>query len=195
MASEKTKLVDGGEPKNFYFLNQTGGGGTADSDKKEVELNTSGGGTTLATTSATDGGFSFGEFFGNMFGKKGYDRVSNSLDKPRKVPVKVEPKVFFANERTFLSWLHMSVTLASISVAIVAFAEANEWSQLYGLLLMPVAIAFCVYSLWTYLKRARMIRLKHPGPYDDRVGPVVLAVLLGLSILVNFCVKLFYLSS
>ena len=24
---------------------------------------------------------------------------------PRKVPVKVEPKVFFANERTFLSWL------------------------------------------------------------------------------------------
>ena len=40
--------------------------------------------------------------------------------KPRKVPVKVEPKVFFANERTFLAWLHMSVTLASISVAIVA---------------------------------------------------------------------------
>lgn len=43
-----------------------------------------------------------------------------SQTKPRKVPVKVEPKVFFANERTFLSWLHMSLTLASISVAIVA---------------------------------------------------------------------------
>jgi hypothetical protein len=38
----------------------------------------------------------------------------------RKVPVKIEPKVFFANERTFLAWLHMSVTLASIAVAIVA---------------------------------------------------------------------------
>ena len=38
----------------------------------------------------------------------------------RKVPVKVEPKVFFANERTFLAWLHMSLTLASISVGIVA---------------------------------------------------------------------------
>jgi hypothetical protein len=32
----------------------------------------------------------------------------------------VEPKVFFANERTFLAWLNMSVTLASISVAILA---------------------------------------------------------------------------
>jgi hypothetical protein len=38
----------------------------------------------------------------------------------RKVPVKIEPKVFFANERTFLAWLHMSVTLATISIAIVA---------------------------------------------------------------------------
>lgn len=36
------------------------------------------------------------------------------------VPVKVEPKVYFANERTFLSWLHMAVTLATISMAIVA---------------------------------------------------------------------------
>ena len=38
----------------------------------------------------------------------------------RKVPVKVEPKVFFANERTFLAWIHMSLTMASISVGIVA---------------------------------------------------------------------------
>jgi hypothetical protein len=118
MASEKTKLVDSGEPKNFYFLNQSGGG--ASTDAREIELNTSSGGAALATTSATEGGFAIGDFFSNLFAKKGYDRLSNSLDKPRKVPVKVEPKVFFANERTFLSWLHMSVTLASISVAIVA---------------------------------------------------------------------------
>ncbi len=38
----------------------------------------------------------------------------------RKVPVKVEPKVFFANERTFLAWLHMSLTLASIAVGILS---------------------------------------------------------------------------
>lgn len=27
------------------------------------------------------------------------------------VPMRIEPKTFFANERTFLSWLHMSVTI------------------------------------------------------------------------------------
>jgi hypothetical protein len=54
--------------------------------------------------------------------KNGYQKVKSpaTREKPRKVPVKVEPKVFFANERTFLAWLHMAVTLASISMAIVA---------------------------------------------------------------------------
>ncbi len=28
----------------------------------------------------------------------------NMKTKPRKVPVKVEPKVFFSNERTFIAW-------------------------------------------------------------------------------------------
>ena len=58
----------------------------------------------------------------------------------------------------------MSITLSSISVAIIAFADANEWSQIYGLMMMPVAIAFCVYSLYMYMKRATMIRGRHPGP-------------------------------
>jgi uncharacterized membrane protein YidH (DUF202 family) len=56
-------------------------------------------------------------------------------------------------ERTFLAWLNMSVTLASISVAILAFADHNEFSQLYGFILLPVAIAFVVYALRTYVRR------------------------------------------
>jgi len=109
----------------------------------------------------------------------------------RKVPVKVEPKVYFANERTFLAWMHMSVMLASISIAIVAFADANEWSQFYGLMLMPVSIAFCCYSLYMYTKRARMIRRKEPGPYEEKMGPIVLSVILALSVVINFFVKLY----
>ena len=69
--------------------------------------------------------------------------------KERKVPVKVEPKVFFANERTFLAWLHVSVILAGASVAIVAFADNGDpYSQMYGIILLPVAIAFILYSMY-----------------------------------------------
>ncbi|TFJ81246.1 hypothetical protein NSK_007422 [Nannochloropsis salina CCMP1776] len=110
--------------------------------------------------------------------------------KIRKAPVKVEPKVFFANERTFLAWLNMSVTLASISVAILAFADHNEFSQIYGFTVLPVAVAFVIYALTTYTRRSFMLRNRMPGPYEDRVGPVVLTLLLCLSITVNFILKL-----
>jgi uncharacterized membrane protein YidH (DUF202 family) len=62
--------------------------------------------------------------------------------------IKVEPKVFFSNERTFIAWLHASTTLAGGSLAIVAFSEGNETSQLYGLIMLPVAIIFLTYALY-----------------------------------------------
>jgi uncharacterized membrane protein YidH (DUF202 family) len=49
---------------------------------------------------------------------------------PRKLAtstlMKIEPKTFFANERTFLAWLHMAVTVASISAALLGFSS-SEW--------------------------------------------------------------------
>jgi hypothetical protein len=150
--------------------------------------------------------------------------------KQRKAPIKVEPKVFFANERTFLAWLHISIILAGASIAILAFAdENNPGSQLYGIIMLPVAIAFIVYSMYqcefcweiqimyyifgcvclkisifSFLsdpifslfltkidaRRAYMIRNKHPGPYEDTVGPTVLGVILMLSIVCQFAIKL-----
>jgi uncharacterized membrane protein YidH (DUF202 family) len=69
--------------------------------------------------------------------------------KPRKAPIKVEPKVFFANERTFLAWMHISIILAGASIAILAFADYdNMGKQIYGLVMLPVAIAFIVYSMY-----------------------------------------------
>lgn len=115
-----------------------------------------------------------------------------TLSRDRKVPIKVEPKVFFANERTFLAWLHASVLLAGASVAIVAFADnSNPWSQLYGIILLPVAIAFICYSMYQYARRSAMIRRKDPGPYEDTVGPTVLGIMLMLSILAQFAVKVY----
>lgn len=119
-----------------------------------------------------------------------------TMVKPRKAPIKVEPKVFFANERTFLAWMHLSVTLAGASIAILAFAEdQNPFSQLYGVLLLPVAIAFIIYSMYQYARRAYMIRNRHPGPYEDTVGPSFLGIMLMVSIVSQFALKLYSLAS
>lgn len=136
-------------------------------------------------------------FWDKLFGRKSNPRSRNygevgTLLRERKVPIKIEPKVFFANERTFLAWLHASVLLAGASVAIVAFADDSDpWSQMYGIILLPVSIAFICYSMYQYARRAAMIRRKDPGPYEDTVGPTVLGIMLMLSILAQFTIKVY----
>lgn len=117
--------------------------------------------------------------------------IGTSFMKKRQAAIKIEPKVFFANERTFLAWLHSSVLLAGASIAVVSISGDNFLNQLYGIILLPIAITFMLYSMHQYGKRAQMIRRRAPGPYEDIVGPAVLAVVLMLSILAQFCIKVY----
>jgi uncharacterized membrane protein YidH (DUF202 family) len=145
--------------------------------------------------SSNTGGSSSWNLFSRLFGKSSkqqQQQQQHSLVKLRKAPVKIEPKVFFANERTFLAWMHLSVILAGASIAILAFAEdQNPLAQLYGVVLLPVAVSFIVYSMYQYARRAKMIRNRHPGPYEDTVGPVVLGIMLMISITTQFALKMY----
>jgi len=132
----------------------------------------------------------------NNMSVKGNSGAAGTMMKPRKAPIKIDPKVFFANERTFLAWLHISVLLAGVSIAILALAEdQNIFSIIYGILLLPVAIAFIVYSMVQYMRRSAMIRRRDPGPYEDIVGPTILTIMLMGSIIIQFSIKLYHLSS
>ena len=46
------------------------------------------------------------------------------------------------------------------------------------MIMLVTAICFCLYALVTYYWRSRRIRLRLDGPYDDLVGPALLAVAL-----------------
>ena len=104
--------------------------------------------------------------------------------------MRIEPKTFFANERTFLSWLHMSVTIGSIAAALLSFVggsgaggdpsaggEAAKGLSAHlvtviALLLLPVAIAMNGYAIFVFVWRSQMIAKKRPSQFDDRVGPL-----------------------
>lgn len=97
--------------------------------------------------------------FGILFGTKKKDAIhDHSIPalKQRKAPIKVEPKVFFANERTFLAWMHISIILAGSSIAILAFSDenTNTSSQVYGIIMLPVAVAFIVYAMYQCKSKA-----------------------------------------
>ena len=116
-------------------------------------------------------------------------KKKNNLNgrKPRKIPMKVEPKTYFANERTFLSWLHMAVTLGSIGGALIGFKDLSHTAstprkslntQIVGMVMSFVALIFCIYALRLYFWRSEAIRTKQVGTYDDRYGPAFLAFAL-----------------
>ena len=56
--------------------------------------------------------------------------------------------------------MHVSIILAGASIAILAFAgkKSNPGSEIYGLVMLPVAVGFIVYSMYQYTRRAFMIR-------------------------------------
>eukprot|EP00980_Cylindrotheca_fusiformis_P022446 scaffold9308_cov115-Cylindrotheca_fusiformis.AAC.9 len=69
--------------------------------------------------------------------------------------------------------------------------KQHPGSQVYGLIMLPVAICFILYAMFQYTRRAYMIRNKHPGPYDDTVGPTLLGIILMISIVAQFAIKLY----
>ncbi|KDD74760.1 VTC domain-containing protein [Helicosporidium sp. ATCC 50920] len=109
-------------------------------------------------------------------------------------PQRLEPKTFLASERTFLSWLHMAVTLAAIASALLAFAGAakDKHDPLHkvggnlvvfvALLLLPLAIAIVAYAVVAFHWRSTQIALKRAAAIDDQRGPYLLVTLVVLAL-------------
>ena len=104
------------------------------------------------------------------------------------VPVRVEPKVFFATERTFLAWLEFSIILGSIAATLLNFGDAVSLYSAWGFTI--VAIASLAYSLGLYLWRVRMIGARRTVRYHDWFGPSVLCAGLFVAVVVNFVGRL-----
>ena len=107
------------------------------------------------------------------------------------VQQKVEPKLHFANERTFIKWLHMAVILSSVSVGVMAFTDATSEAQDYAVLLLPLSLLFIFYALATFLWRSQQIKTRSDLRWDDPMGPVVLTCLLILALTTQFVLKVY----
>lgn len=104
------------------------------------------------------------------------------------VPVRVEPKVFFAAERTFLSWLEFSITLGGVAGVLLNFGDSVALYAAWGFTI--VAILSLSYSLVLYMWRVDMIRNRRAVRYHDWLGPSVLCGLLFISVVINFGMRL-----
>jgi uncharacterized membrane protein YidH (DUF202 family) len=106
------------------------------------------------------------------------------------LPTRVEPKVFFANERTFLSWLNFTVILGALAIGMLNFGDRPAFISSF--LFTGVAMATMIYALVTYHWRAKSIRMRGQAGFDDRFGPTLLAIVLLLAVVVNFVLRIKY---
>ncbi|KAI1368760.1 vacuolar transporter chaperone 4 [Xylaria arbuscula] len=103
------------------------------------------------------------------------------------VPVRVEPKVYFAAERTFLAWLEFSIYVGAIAATLLNFGEKPTTLAFVaaGVFTLLAILALC-YSVGIYLYRSKGIRERRVIKYYDRIGPTVLCGALFLGVVLNF---------
>jgi uncharacterized membrane protein YidH (DUF202 family) len=100
------------------------------------------------------------------------------------VPVRVEPKVQLATERTFLSWLEFSILLGSIAATLLNFGDGLALAAAWAFTIVACLSLF--YSAALFLWRVRMIRRRRAVTYHDKWGPSLLCLGLLAAVIVSF---------
>ncbi|GAA5938890.1 hypothetical protein JCM1841_000843 [Sporobolomyces salmonicolor] len=107
------------------------------------------------------------------------------------IPVRVEPKVFYANERTTLAWIEFSVIISAIGIGILSFSDPHDDVALAAAAsFTTVALLAILYTAYTYVWRVASIRARRAVSYHDWIGPSALCGVLLLAVIVNFSLRL-----
>ncbi|KAL8692298.1 MAG: hypothetical protein Q9218_002640 [Villophora microphyllina] len=105
-------------------------------------------------------------------------------------PVRVEPKVWLANQRTFIKWQHISVLLATLSLSLYnAAGEDNGMAQSLAIAYTLIAAAVAGWGWWVYTIRSQMIRERSGKDFDNVSGPIVVCLALIVALCLNFGLK------
>jgi uncharacterized membrane protein YidH (DUF202 family) len=115
-------------------------------------------------------------------------RKRNRIQAKKKVAskdrVRVEPKTYFAAERTFIQWISAALLLITISALLFSLSETQnvEGPRFNGLILIFVATFVSIYALIVYFRRLYLMKNKKTYGYTDHFAPVILtvAVLAGI---------------
>ncbi|KAI9742480.1 MAG: Phosphate metabolism transcription protein [Claussenomyces sp. TS43310] len=101
-------------------------------------------------------------------------------------PLHVEPKVWLANERTFLKWQHICILLGSLAITLYQAAGRDTIAELMGIAYLLVSIFSGVWGYYMHLTRRTMIVARSGKDFDNLIGPVIISVALIVALILNF---------
>lgn len=88
----------------------------------------------------------------------------------------LEPKLFFANERTFIHWLQFSALIMTAALTLLNFGD--HVSTIAGGTFFGISMVIALYALFRFRLRAHQMSTRPHIRYDDIYGPVGLCCLL-----------------
>ena len=98
-----------------------------------------------------------------------------------KNPARIEPKTFFANERSFIQWISASILLLSVSSFMLEAGSAGDFKTTAAVISLS-ALVLVVYSTGLYFKRLNLLKDRQPYGYFNKVNPIFLTSVVGLAI-------------
>ncbi|TVY40576.1 Vacuolar transporter chaperone [Lachnellula occidentalis] len=103
--------------------------------------------------------------------------------------LKVEPKVWLANERTYLKWQHICFLLGGF--AITLYNSAGDDNLRLGMGISYLVVAFFAGAWGYYMHRTRreMIVARSGKDFDNMIGPMVVSFALMVALILNFVFK------
>ncbi|KAL9542376.1 hypothetical protein MBANPS3_008646 [Mucor bainieri] len=115
-------------------------------------------------------------------GTPGGKRKKGSLVK------KLDPKAFFANERTFIAWLQFCALLLTVSLNLLN--TGDRISRVVGACFIVFSSVISIYALVRFQLRAYQMRTgRGMINMEDIYGPVLLCVLLVTALGINFYLR------
>jgi hypothetical protein len=104
--------------------------------------------------------------------------------------VKVESKVWLANQRTFIKWMHITVLLATLGVGLYNGAgPENHIARGISLAYTAIAVFAGAWGWAMYMWRSRLIRERSGKDFDHVFGPIVVCIAVAVALVVNFVFK------
>ncbi|KAF2478823.1 VTC domain-containing protein [Neohortaea acidophila] len=104
--------------------------------------------------------------------------------------IKVEAKVWLANQRTFVKWQHVAVLLGSLSLGLYnAAGEHNNIARALAVAYIVVAVFAGAWGYGVFIWRTHLIERRSGKDFDAVLGPCVVCIGLVIALIANFAFK------
>lgn len=103
--------------------------------------------------------------------------------------LKVEPKVWLANERTFLKWQSIAILQGTLALALYSAAGDNAIAQWIGIAYIAIAAFAGIWGYSIHQVRRSMIVERSGKDFDNMIGPIIISVAMMIALIVNLVLQ------